>query len=80
MDGGEGERIVRSRLVAMEIAWDTRTDTFAGTPPLKAVRLALALGVSLGREFLACLFLPIAGTVTAIIVITMKGYMPDLLS
>ena len=38
----EQQRIVRSRLVAMEIAWDVRHDTFAGTPPLKAVRLALA--------------------------------------
>ena len=28
-----GSRIVRSRLVAMEFAWDTRYDTFAGTPP-----------------------------------------------
>jgi len=55
-DGEAGERIVRSRLVAMEIAWDLRTDTVAGTPPLKAVRLALALAVSLGRDFLVCLY------------------------
>ena len=41
--GEDGQRFVRSRLVAMEIAWDARSDTFAGTPPLKAVRLGLAL-------------------------------------
>ena len=46
---GEHGRIVRSRLYAMEIPWDARSDTFAGTPPLKAVRLVLALAVSLGR-------------------------------
>ncbi len=38
-----GQVFVRSRLVAMEIAWDARHDTFAGTPPLMAVRLGLAL-------------------------------------
>ena len=42
-----GSRIVRSRHVAMEFAWDTRYDAFAGTPPLKAVRLGLALAVVL---------------------------------
>ena len=36
------EKIVRSRLVAME-----SYDTFAGTPPLKAVRLGLALAAVL---------------------------------
>ncbi len=39
----------------MEIALDLRTGAFAGTPPLKAVGLALALGVSLGSDFSACL-------------------------
>ena len=53
---GEHGRIVRSRLVAMEIAWDARADTFAGTPPLKAVRLVLALAVSLGLDYLICLY------------------------
>jgi hypothetical protein len=52
--GSDGQRIVRSRLVAMEIAWDVRHDTFAGTPPLKAVRLALALAASMGTDFLLC--------------------------
>ncbi len=42
-----GSRIVRSRLVAMEFAWDTRFDTFAGTPPLKKVCLGLALAAVL---------------------------------
>ena len=45
----QGHRIVRSRLVAMEIAWDARFDTFAGTPSLKAVRLGLALAAHFGR-------------------------------
>ena len=53
---GEQGRIVRSRLVAMEIAWDARSDTFAGTQPLKAVRLVLALAVSLGLDYLICLY------------------------
>ena len=30
--GEDGVRFVRSRLVAQEIAWDARSDTFAGTP------------------------------------------------
>ena len=45
-----GKRIARSRLVAMEIAWDARFDTFAGTPPLKAVRLGLALAAFIGPD------------------------------
>jgi hypothetical protein len=31
-------------------------DIFAATPPLKAARLGLALTVSLGSDFLACLY------------------------
>ena len=42
----EQQRVVRSRLVAMEIAWDIRHDTRVGTPPLKAVRV----GPGVGRE------------------------------
>eukprot|EP00971_Amphidinium_carterae_P309557 6151771-Amphidinium_carterae.1 len=38
---GKDGLIVRSRLVAMEFATDTRYDTFAGTPPLMAIRLAI---------------------------------------
>ncbi len=53
-DSGGGRRIVRPRLVAMGIAWDARTDAFAGTPPL-AVRLALVPAASLGADCCACL-------------------------
>lgn len=39
---GEGS-FIRSRLVGQEIAWDVRNDTFAGTPPTKAIRLVVSL-------------------------------------
>eukprot|EP00971_Amphidinium_carterae_P341162 6479842-Amphidinium_carterae.1 len=39
--------VVRSRLVAMEFATDARYDTFAGTPPLMAIRLAIYWGATL---------------------------------
>ena len=38
-----GEKTVRPRLVAQEFATDVRYDAFAGTPPLKAVRLGLCV-------------------------------------
>ena len=37
-----GQPAVRSRLVAMEVAWESRSDCFVGTPCLACVRLVLA--------------------------------------
>ena len=41
---------VRSRLVAMEIAYDLRGDTHAGTPPMCAVRLVLRRAATLTKN------------------------------
>ena len=38
--------VVRSRFVAMEVAYEVRYDTFAGTPPLKAIKILLSLAAS----------------------------------
>ena len=40
---------VRCRFVAQQVAYTVRDDTFAGTPPLKFVRLALVLAARLRR-------------------------------
>lgn len=48
--GPDGTEIVRSRLVAMQLAWDYRWDTFAGTPPLPAVRMMLSFAATLQSE------------------------------
>ena len=40
---------VRSRLVAMEFAYDLRADTHAGTPPLVIIRLLISKAASSGR-------------------------------
>ena len=37
---------VKSRLCAMEFAWDLRGDTFAGTPPLTAVRMVVSFAAT----------------------------------
>ena len=37
---------VKARLVAMQIAWDTREDVHAGTPPLAAIRAVIAMAAS----------------------------------
>ena len=37
---------IKSRLVAMEIAYDVRDDVHAGTPPLAAIRLIISLAAS----------------------------------
>ena len=41
---------VKSRLVATEVAYGNRDDCFAGTPPLKALRLVVRLAASRGRR------------------------------
>ena len=41
---------VRSRLVATEVAYEGREDTFAGTPPLMIVKAVLSLAASKGRN------------------------------
>ena len=47
--GPDNERFVRSRLVAMQIAWEARSDCFAGTPVLCVVRLVLSYAATLVR-------------------------------
>lgn len=38
--------MARSRIVAMDIAWDARMDTFAGTPAIKIIRILFSLAAS----------------------------------
>ena len=45
--GPDGKQFVRSRLAAMQFNLGERTDTFAGTPPLKCVKLALSRAASI---------------------------------
>lgn len=44
LDDFKGENVVCNRFVAQQVADTARDDTFAGTPPVKFVRLALAMG------------------------------------
>lgn len=46
LDDWKTDDDIKSRLVAMEIAWDLRDDCFAGTPPLKCLRLVISLAAS----------------------------------
>ena len=45
----EGHQAVEKRLLAMQIAWETRTDCFAGTPALCCARLVLSFAATLCR-------------------------------
>ena len=56
---------VKSRLVATEVAYGSRDDCFAGTPPLKALRLVLSLAATRGRRL--ALFDVVAAFVHAVI-------------
>ena len=42
----ENGTVVRSRLVAMEVAYKMRSDTFSGTPPLLMVRYVISRAAS----------------------------------
>ena len=42
-----GTKIVRSRFVAMQVAYEIRSDCFAGTPGLMSVRLVLSFAATL---------------------------------
>ena len=41
---------VKSRLVAIKVAYGSRDDYFAGVPPLNALPLVLSLAASRGRR------------------------------
>ena len=43
----ENGTVVRSRLVAMEVAYEMRSDTFSGTPPLLMVRYVISRAASI---------------------------------
>ena len=43
----DGTKFVRSRFVAMQVAWELRSDCFAGTPALLAVRLVLSFAATM---------------------------------
>ena len=45
----DGEMFVRARLVAMEVAWEARSDCFAGAPSLPCVRLVFSFAAALVR-------------------------------
>lgn len=49
VEGRKGDG-VRSRLVAMEIAYDLRGDTFAGTPGLVLVRYVISRAATMGKN------------------------------
>ena len=56
---------VKSRLVATEAAYGNRDDCFAGTLPLKVLRLVVSLAASRGRKL--ALFDVVAAFVHAVI-------------
>ena len=50
MKQGPDGPFVRGRLVAMEVAHDIRFDTFAGTAPLKCIKIIIARAASIKNE------------------------------
>ena len=50
MKEGADEPFVRSRLVAMEVAHGVRFDTFAGTAPLKCIKIIISRAASIKND------------------------------
>ena len=44
------DHFVRSRLVAMEVAHSIRFDTFAGTTPLKCIKIVISRAASIKND------------------------------
>ena len=76
LDDPDGSGEVKSRLVATEVAYGMRRDDcFAGTPPLRALRMVMSLAASRGRRL--ALFDVVAAFVHALIDELVILYLPD---